>query len=95
MIKETKNVCRVQIIDAKLIPFRSILISVKKFSVRMHHENKNIEENIFISVYIAENNLLTAWMIEERTLPIKTTCMVLVFMMALIGDIVLESPSHI
>jgi len=39
----------------------------------MHHENKNIEENIFISVYIAENNLLTAWMIEERTLPNKTT----------------------
>ena len=61
----------------------------------MHHENKNIEENIFISVYIAENNLLTAWMIKERTLPIKTTCMVLVFMLALIGDIVLESPSHI
>ena len=95
MIKETKNVCRVQIIDAKLIPFRSILISVKKFSVRMHHENKNIEGNIFISVYIAESNLLMAWMIEKRTLPIKTTCTVLVFMLALIGDIVLEFPSHI
>ena len=65
MIKETKNVCRVQIIDAKLIPFRSILISVKKISVRMHYENKNIEGNIFISVYIAESNLLTAWMMRK------------------------------
>jgi hypothetical protein len=49
----------------------------------MHHESKNIEENyIFISVYIDENNLLTARMIEERTLPIKTACIVLVFMLA-------------